>query len=103
MSTESLSVTIRPAQERDAAALDRLAALDSATVPASPILVAEIGGELVAAVGIVSGEVVADPFLPTSEVLELLSTRARRLHPGHGLRSRGVLRRGPRTGAPRVA
>ena len=103
MSTESLSVTIRPARERDAAALDRLAALDSATVPATPILVAESGGELVAAVGISSREVVADPFVPTSEAVELLTTRARRLDPRHGLRSRASRRRRQPAGAPRVA
>ena len=103
MSTESLSVTIRPAREGDAVSLRDLATLDSAAVPAAPILVAEIDGKLVAAVGAVSGEVIADPFVPTAEALELLTTRARRLHPRLARRPLGVRRRGQRAGAPRVA
>ena len=103
MSTESLSVTIRPAREADAIPLQRLATLDSAAVPAAPVLVAELDGELVAAVGAISGEVVADPFVPTAEVLELLTTRAHRLHPRRARRPLGARRRRQRAGAPRVA
>lgn len=103
MSTEALSVTIRPAREADTIPLRDLAALDSATVPTAPVLVAEIDGKLVAAVGAVSGEVVADPFVPTTEALELLTTRARRLNPRRARRAFIGRRRGQRTGAPRVA
>ena len=103
MSTESLPVTIRPAREGDAVRLRDLATLDSAAVPAPPILVAEIDGTLVAAVGAASGEAIADPFVPTSEALELLTTRARRLHPRRAGRPLGMRRRRHRAGAPRVA
>ena len=102
MSTQSLSVTIRPAREGDAAALAALATLDSAVVPDAPILVAEIDGELVAALGVLSGAVIADPFKPTSEAVELLSTRARRLHPRRARRSPILRRRGQRAAAPRA-
>ena len=79
MSAESPAVTIRPAHESDAAALRRLAALDSAAVPAAPVLLAEVDGRIVAAVGVDTAEAVADPFEPTSDVLELLAMRAQRL------------------------
>ncbi len=103
MSSESPAFTIRPAHESDGPALRRLAVLDSAAVPAAPVLVAEIDGKLVAAVGVVSGEVIADPFVPTSEVLELLRTRARRLQPRRVRRSLSARRHRRRAPAARAA
>jgi hypothetical protein len=44
------TLTIRPATTADAAALDRLAQLDSRELPAAPHLLAESGGRLIAAV-----------------------------------------------------
>ena len=79
MSPQPASVTIRPARETDRTALGELAALDSGRMPSPPVLVAELSGEIVAAVGIGSGERVANPFVPTAAVLELLCMRARRL------------------------
>jgi EmrB/QacA subfamily drug resistance transporter len=67
---------IRYASPDDDAALGRLAALDSAAVPAAPVLVAELDGELRAALSLVSSEVIADPFRPTVAVVELLRKRA---------------------------
>ena len=69
-------VRIRYARPDDDAALGRLAALDSAAVPAAPLLVAELDGELRAALSLVSSEVIADPFRPTIVVVELLHNRA---------------------------
>jgi len=71
-----LPVTIRRATESDEAALARLAALDSAAVPAAPVLLAESNGELRAALSLRDGETVADPFHPTAKLLELLATFA---------------------------
>ena len=102
MSIESLSVTIRPAREGDERALCRVAALDSAAVPTAPILLAEMNGAIVAAVGIASGEIIADPFVPTTEALELLTTRARRLQPRRP-RTLTSRRRRSHAGAPRPA
>lgn len=73
------AVTIRPAFPDDAQALARLAALDSAQSPPAPVLVAEIDGELLAAMSLADGSVVADPFHRTAALLELLSARARQL------------------------
>ncbi len=97
MSHEPLSVTIRPAREADAAALTRVATLDSAPVPAAPVLVAEVSGEIVAAIGVDSGERIANPFEPTSEALELLALRARRLTSVAGRRSLSRRLHRPRT------
>jgi hypothetical protein len=69
-------VTIRVGTPDDAPALKRLAALDSADVPAGPILVAEVGGELRAAVSLGDRAVVADPFHPTAPLVQLLLKRA---------------------------
>ena len=71
------SLVIRTAADADAGALERLAKLDTAPVPAGPTLVAEVGGELVAAYGVERGERIGDPFRPTAEVLDLLEYRAR--------------------------
>ena len=71
------ALTIRPADLADLAALDRLAALDSASAPTGDVLVAEIGGELWAAVEVDSGAAIADPFRPSADLVELLRLHAR--------------------------
>jgi hypothetical protein len=69
-------LTIRSATLADAAALTRLAALDSAPVPASPALVAYDGEHLVAAVSTHDGAAIADPFTRSADAVELLRRRA---------------------------
>ncbi len=84
------TITIRPAYADDDAALARLAALDSAdTVPARPLLLAEADGELRAALSIGDGSVIADPFVRTLDLIELLRTHAEASSPParRGLRS----------------
>jgi hypothetical protein len=71
------TLTIRPADLADLAALDRLARLDSASPPTGDVLVAEIGGELWAAVEIDTGAAIADPFRPSGELVDLLRLHAR--------------------------
>jgi hypothetical protein len=68
-------ITIRNSRPTDAAAIRRLAALDSRPVPTGDALVAEVGGEIVA-VRSATGAV-ADPFRPTADVVELLDVRMR--------------------------
>jgi len=70
------TVTIRRADLADLAALDRLAALDSASPPTGEALVAEVGGELWAALEIETGATVADPFRRSGELVELLKQHA---------------------------
>jgi hypothetical protein len=79
MTTLTASITIRPASAEDEGALARLAALDSADVlPPAPRVIAEVDGELRAAVSLWDGSAIADPFFPTADVLALLRARAGR-------------------------
>jgi hypothetical protein len=66
------TLTIRRADASDTGALARLAALDSAYPPTGEAVLAEVGGELWAAVEIGSGAVIADPFRPSGEIVDLL-------------------------------
>ncbi len=74
------TLTIRPAAQTDAVALHRLAALDSASPPGGEMLVAEVDGELWAALDVDSGVAIADPFQPSGELVGLLRFRAARLN-----------------------
>ena len=65
-------VELRPACPADAPAVRRLAERDSARVPRGRLLVAESGGELLAALSLDTGAAIADPFQPTAHVLEAL-------------------------------
>ena len=76
------TVIIRMAVPADAAALSRLAELDSAPAPMPvPMLVAEVDGELGAALPLNGGRAFADPFRPTAELVAILAERARHLAP----------------------
>jgi hypothetical protein len=76
------TVTIRMAESGDAGALSRLAQLDSAPSPTPvPMLVAEVGGELRAALPLDGGPAIADPFQRTAELVAILGERARQLAP----------------------
>ena len=76
----SAPLTLRFADGGDAAALDRLAELDSSHAPRGVVLVAEVGGELWAAVSVDDPRIaVADPFRPTDGLVALLVERARQL------------------------
>jgi hypothetical protein len=44
-----------------------------------PVLLAEVDGQLRAALALTDGTVVADPFHPTADVIDLLRARARQL------------------------
>lgn len=72
-------VTIRRAFPDDEVALARLATLDATTMPEAPVLVAEVDGELWAAVSIHGRGEAADPFRPSAELLLLLADHARRM------------------------
>jgi hypothetical protein len=77
MNTLPHDITIRPAYADDQLALERLAALDSAdAVPPAPLLIVEVDGRLHAALSLNDGSAIADPFVRTADLLELLRTRA---------------------------
>jgi hypothetical protein len=78
---QSEAVTIRHAHQADLPALQRLAALDSRRLPSGELFVAEIDGEIQAAVSIDTGAVIADPFEPTAAIVDLLRLHAEAIRP----------------------
>ncbi len=74
--TVDAPVLIRPAAANDEPEIARLSALDERELPAGERLIAELGGRIVAALDVRSGCAVADPFVPTSGIVELLGLRA---------------------------
>lgn len=75
------SLTVRRSMPEDARALLRLAALDDMALPGGPFLVADVDGEIVAAVPVDGGRAIADPFLRTADAVALLELRAAQLRP----------------------
>jgi hypothetical protein len=71
------AVTIRTAHPSDHEALRRLAERDSARPIGEPAVVAQVDGELRAAVSMRTGDTVADPFHPTAELVDLLRLHTR--------------------------
>jgi hypothetical protein len=82
LTTHTSDITVRLAVPSDSSRLRTLAALDSARLPEGELVVAETGGQIVAALPLSGGAAIADPFHRT-EVL-LGRTRHRRLHNGAG-------------------
>jgi hypothetical protein len=77
MSPLAAPITIRPGYADDERALTRLAALDSALrPPPRPLLLAEVGGELRAALSLTDGSAIADPFFPALHLVRLLQAHA---------------------------
>jgi hypothetical protein len=72
-------ITVRRAASADQADLARLAALDSASPPRGPALVAEADSRMLAALPLGAGRPIADPFEPTAEAVALLELRAAQL------------------------
>jgi hypothetical protein len=70
------AITITHSTPDDTPHVRRLAALDDRRAPAGPALLAYVDGELRAAVGLVDGQAIADPFHPTAEIVEILRFQA---------------------------
>jgi hypothetical protein len=69
----SSTISFRTASDHGHDAVVReLADLDSSRPPATPVVIALVDGRPVAAASLVDGSVVADPFVPTADVVELL-------------------------------
>jgi hypothetical protein len=73
---QGAALLIRPASAADEPAIARLSALDEHVLPHGERLVGELGGRVVAALDVRSGDAVADPFVPTTGLVELLGLRA---------------------------
>ena len=72
-------LTIRMSRPADSGPVTRVARLDSQWPPGEPLLVAEVDDEIVAALSLGSGVVVANPFKRTADVVALLHLRAEQL------------------------
>ena len=68
----STAFTFRPATQADHNALYDLAQLDSQRLSDERYTVAEIDGEIIAAVGHTNGNAIADPFRRTAEIVQML-------------------------------
>jgi hypothetical protein len=77
-------VALRQAEADDAPGLRMLAELDEAPKLAGEALIALIEGEVVAAISLDDGRVLANPFVASSDAVALLKLRA------HQLRDRGA-------------
>ena len=83
------TVVIRRAAAEDLDALRRLAALDSARALMGDVLVAESDGIVRAAYSVDEQRAIADPFVPTAQLVTLLQTRAAPLREARPKRNRG--------------
>lgn len=89
-------VVIRIADPSDRPALQSLAELDSVLPFTGAALIAELDDCVVAGISLANGREVANPFVPTREILELLRIRARQLKPRLAPRGRFVTLRSMR-------
>ena len=78
------NVTVRRSTTSDESALDRLAALDSASPPRGPALIAEADTRILAALPLGSGRPIADPFEPTAGLVQLLELRKSQIEAARG-------------------
>ena len=83
-------VTIRRSHPGDRAALQRLAQLDSRKLAEGELLVAEVEGELRAALPLDGGTAIADPFRPTAPLVSLLGLRAAQIRAAGAEGERGA-------------
>jgi hypothetical protein len=74
-SATSQTVTVRHSMASDMPALERLAALDSTRHHDGPVLIAEVDGQLVAALPLDGCPAFSDPFRPTADLVALLELR----------------------------
>jgi hypothetical protein len=76
----SYEITIRLSSPDDCAAIRRLAALDGRQPPSGESILAIVDCELQAALPLAGGDAIADPFRPTTALVELLRVRDAALH-----------------------
>jgi hypothetical protein len=73
---ESAEITIRAARAEDMREIARVAGRDTHELPEGALLVAKVGSDVRAAISLVDGSVIADPFHRTTELVEMLKIRA---------------------------
>jgi hypothetical protein len=70
------NLVVRRGHPADIDALADLAALDSTRPLSGRVIVAELDGNVVAAISLHDGRVVADPFVPTADLVDILRVQA---------------------------
>jgi hypothetical protein len=85
-------IAIRLATPADAEGLQELAELDGRPAPKGSALIGELEGQLVAAVPVGEGDSIANPFIATGQLVDLLRLRARQLDPPPTTRERVLAR-----------
>ena len=78
------NLVVRRGRPADIHALADLAALDSTRPLTGRTVVAELDGRVVAAISLHDGRVVADPFVPTADLVEMLRVHAAGARSGNG-------------------
>jgi len=73
---ESPDVELRLCRVGDDPELERLAKLDGRPLPSGRLIVAAVGGRIVAALPLLGGKPIADPFARTEHLFPLLELRA---------------------------
>jgi hypothetical protein len=73
--TAESQIQIRPTRPTDMDELRRVAQRDSRPLPDGELLVATAEGEIRAAISLSAGEVIADPFHHTEEMVRMLVLR----------------------------
>ena len=96
------TVSLRLGRVSDDPILEQLAALEGRELYDGRHLVAEVNGEVVAALPLAGGEPLADPFRRTSQLLPLMRQYAATIVPSRSRVSAGAARAGLR-GAPVAA
>jgi hypothetical protein len=77
--TDLADVALRLCRVSDDDAISRLAALEERPEPSGRFVVAEVNGEIVAALPLAGGRPFRDPFKPTAYLIRLLELRAEQL------------------------
>ena len=85
-------IIIRLTRPTDTDELRRVAQRDSRPLPYGELLVALVEGEIRAAISLTRGEVIADPFHRTDELVRMLTLRRQQME-GATVRPRRGLRR----------
>jgi hypothetical protein len=88
-------LTIRRAGPHDEQALFALAMVDSALPLTGDVLVAQLDRSLIAAISLDDRRVIADPFRPTADTVEVLRLRAKQEKRADRARARRELRARP--------
>ena len=94
----SQTVVLRPAGTDEQATVRRLSYLDSSRPLRGEVMLGYVGEQAVAAVSLRDGRVVADPFVHSADVVEMLRAYAEGVRAGRANRHRARGVRRPRLG-----